>query len=503
MRRSILNDIGGFDVNSFGRGYGEENDYCLRAIKAGYKNIFALDVFVYHIGQVSFAPFASGYSKNQMILAAKHADYELRVKNYLDADLAKDARMRMDLYRLARKFGSRTAVFVTHVMKGGIEIHVRRLTARLAHDGFSVVYFNLDQGDAEYLSITIESGESIYAPSLEKISIAKHRETIADFLSWLNPDILHVHSFVGLSWHATLHLMKIIKSSRISYACTIHDYSAVCHRNHLVTREGFFCGLPPPDVCDACIRSDPDTPSYTHPIARREAYAHFLREAYLVIAPSDDTAKRLSAVFPSVKFTVRPHEEYSEIAKVAPTATSVSAKLRVAIVGAIGSHKGADVVRNLALDAKQRGLAVEFAIIGYSSIDTDTLENLGIEQTGLYASEAEALFHLRRLQPDLALFPSIWPETYCYALTLALDAGVFPVVFDLGAQAERLKNYDVGRVLDVSLVDRPSDLNDALLELHCENRPIREVRFATYPNIREYYYGSAEAKFSELSISGV
>ena len=42
------------DAEAFGKGYGEENDWCLRASKAGFVNLLAEDVYVYHAGQISF-----------------------------------------------------------------------------------------------------------------------------------------------------------------------------------------------------------------------------------------------------------------------------------------------------------------------------------------------------------------------------------------------------------------------------------------------------------------
>jgi len=38
--------VGELDAEHFGRGYGEENDFCQRAIAAGWRNVIAADVFV-------------------------------------------------------------------------------------------------------------------------------------------------------------------------------------------------------------------------------------------------------------------------------------------------------------------------------------------------------------------------------------------------------------------------------------------------------------------------
>ena len=53
--RQCLREIGGFDEAAFGKGYGEETDFCQRAIQHGWRNVLAADVFVFHVGEVSFS----------------------------------------------------------------------------------------------------------------------------------------------------------------------------------------------------------------------------------------------------------------------------------------------------------------------------------------------------------------------------------------------------------------------------------------------------------------
>ncbi|HAN29809.1 MAG TPA: glycosyl transferase, partial [Haliea salexigens] len=54
LRRDCLHEVGYFDVETFGRGYGEENDWCQRAKRAGWRNLHLANCFVYHKGGVSF-----------------------------------------------------------------------------------------------------------------------------------------------------------------------------------------------------------------------------------------------------------------------------------------------------------------------------------------------------------------------------------------------------------------------------------------------------------------
>lgn len=54
FRMKALLEIGGFDVNNFPTGYGEENDVCMRFLAGGYRLGIALDCFVHHLKSRSF-----------------------------------------------------------------------------------------------------------------------------------------------------------------------------------------------------------------------------------------------------------------------------------------------------------------------------------------------------------------------------------------------------------------------------------------------------------------
>jgi GT2 family glycosyltransferase/tetratricopeptide (TPR) repeat protein len=53
-RREVLDRVGGFD-ESFGLGFFDDDDLCVRARRAGFKLLVALDVFVHHFGSRTFA----------------------------------------------------------------------------------------------------------------------------------------------------------------------------------------------------------------------------------------------------------------------------------------------------------------------------------------------------------------------------------------------------------------------------------------------------------------
>ncbi len=87
IRRAALRQLGLFDERRFPRGYGEENDFSRRAVKAGWQNRLAADVFVQHVGGVSFAEEAQALQQEHgRRLQALHPEYEREVQTFISAD---------------------------------------------------------------------------------------------------------------------------------------------------------------------------------------------------------------------------------------------------------------------------------------------------------------------------------------------------------------------------------------------------------------------------------
>lgn len=82
--------------------------------------------------------------------------------------------------------------------------------------------------------------------------------------------------------------------------------------------------------------------------------------------------------------------------------------------------------------------------------------------TGRFEAD-EVVDLIRQQQADVAWLPSICPETWCFALSDAWRSGLRTVVFDIGAQAERVRATTLGFVLPLGLP--PSQINDMLLAL--------------------------------------
>lgn len=88
-----LKHVGLFDEVTFGRGYGEENDFCQRVEQAGFHNVLCDDAYVVHHGGASFGPLGLKPDEDSMErLLAKHPGYQGKVSDFIREDPLKTRR---------------------------------------------------------------------------------------------------------------------------------------------------------------------------------------------------------------------------------------------------------------------------------------------------------------------------------------------------------------------------------------------------------------------------
>ncbi len=98
IRRRALDELGLFDAETYGAGYGEENDFCMRASMAGWRNVLCDDTFVAHQGGQSFAQTEhQPGGENLKKLIQRYPDYEQRVAEFIQTDPIRPIREAIDL----------------------------------------------------------------------------------------------------------------------------------------------------------------------------------------------------------------------------------------------------------------------------------------------------------------------------------------------------------------------------------------------------------------------
>jgi glycosyltransferase involved in cell wall biosynthesis len=427
IRRACLDQVGLFDVENFGKGYGEENDFCVRAEHAGWVNLHNLDTFVRHAGGVSF-----GDSKSERELLAMqtirrlHPQYERDVQTFVQRDPAQQARMTLDLARLT--CGKRIVILnVIHNRAGGSVRHLDDMAQAFAEQSLFLTLTPLNGG----LSLHMQGPQEAFRlqwPSLED----EHWQHLLQTLRQLRVAHVHYHHLMG---HGPL-VAQLHQHLSVSHDFTAHDYFSYCPQITLTDEEDRYCGEKGLGQCQQCVKQRP-APGGLDIIEWRARSQPLLNTARYVLAPSQDTQRRMAGFAPTAHVVYAPHL-LLQTAPAQPVANPVNDRpLKVVVLGALSKIKGADTLEAVANMARQQQASVEFHLLGYGyrSLKTQPRANLTVH--GSY-QEQDLPDLLKWLDADMAWFPAQCPETYSYTLSACLAAGLPVMASDLGAFPERL-----------------------------------------------------------------
>lgn len=87
ISRRAIEEAGLFDEATFGRGYGEENDFSMRVRAAGMRNVLCDDAYVVHHGGASFGPLGVAPDSSSMQrLLSRHPGYLELVTHFIRED---------------------------------------------------------------------------------------------------------------------------------------------------------------------------------------------------------------------------------------------------------------------------------------------------------------------------------------------------------------------------------------------------------------------------------
>lgn len=428
IRRDCLNEVGAFDERHFGKGYGEENDFSMRAKALGWRNVLSADVFVYHAGSVSFADHQNHKKRHALaILNRLHPDYERLVHRHIIEDPARPFRLRVDLARLTQ---SRLPIvlFVIHERGGGTKKHVEEL-ARLFSSTAHFLLLHPGSNDQHLLS-WLHPDEALQLI----FNLPGDADALQECLQSLEVRRIHFHHTLGL------HPMVLELPARlgIPYDFTLHDYYPCCPQITLTDHHNHYCGEPAVVGCNRClairpVRDGGDIQTW------RQRYQPLITQAARVLAPSRDSAQRLARYFPTANILWAPHPDLDDRPCPPPQPLQLppDAPLRIVVLGALSPTKGADMLEQCALDACLRGLPLAFELIGYAYRALRCPPRGFLQVHGPY-DDTELPALLAAARPHLVWFPALWPETYSYTLSACLHLGLSVVVPDLGAFPERV-----------------------------------------------------------------
>lgn len=491
IKRACINDVGYFNEEEFGRGYGEENDFCQRILRCGYLNVIAPNIYVRHYGSTSF-----GADKTKLIrsaiakLAELHPNYALDVERFIAIDPLKKFRSRIDIARIKNLSSKYLITIISHNRGGGTERHVSELSRRIEDEEGFVLRFRPNHHDETFFEIDDDR-----FPNIGPFCLHADNQLFVHFLMEAEVDLLHLHHLVDLDLISADYFRITAKLANIPYDFTVHDYFSACPRINLIDQYGTYCSEPDISVCERCVKADDfiDIMNGRSVWEWRDRFGRMLRHARRVWVPNLDVANRMQRYFPTAKFDLRPHFDSSgsgQFQKNSTVSCNVErrdSRKKIAVLGVIGHHKGSSLLAEVARETLSLGLESEFVVIGYTDKDEELRSIGNVTITGPY-NDKDVVMLLKEQNPDFVWMSSIWPETYSYTLSHVLDGGFTPVAFNFGAVAERMNSLGVGKLLPLELMLRPENLANELNKID-SSEPMSVMRTVTnYGSIRRDYY---------------
>lgn len=434
VRRQVLDQTGLFDEKAFGRGYGEENDLCMRAAALGWRHVLACDTFVYHKGKVSFGADASSSEKRaQDILAERWPDYADAIDAHVRRDPPAPFRMAATL-ALFQTLDHPVILLVTHGLGGGVQRQINEIVRATA-------------GRASFLQLTsTHRGSEVTPPGLEghppAVLPGDRPDDLVTLLRFAGVSRVHVHHLLG----SDLDIRALIHRLGVPFDVTIHDYFGVCPQvNLLPWFDSQYCNEPDPAQCNACI-ADRSSHNARDIISWRRSNAWQFLEADRVICPSNDVKQRLARYGLASRAVVAPHEPVAEGQwQINPPSLAKGQKLRVALIGVLAQQKGLATVSAVAEHPDSATL--EIRLVGYPEQELAEPVRRKVKASGAYEEE-ELPDLLAKTAPHVVWFPAQWPETYSYTLSAAIEAGLPVVASNIGAFTERLAGRPLTWLID-------------------------------------------------------
>lgn len=264
IKRSLINEIGFFDAETFEKGYGEENDFCCRAELMGYKHVLCDDTFIYHKGTASFnteqkKALAESHIK---ILEDRYPDSMRNNHLFCMSKPYQEIRDNITEYvKLCN--GRKNILYILHLdfrddicgNVGGTQLHVKDLTFNLK-DTFNI--YVLAKDNKEYrLTCYINDEIYTYKYSNKNINIypmfhdLNQRKMLEDIISKFNINLVHVHHISQMS----LDVYYVAHERKIPIVTTIHDFYMLCPTYFLYNiNEHRFCSGISDERCKECMK---------------------------------------------------------------------------------------------------------------------------------------------------------------------------------------------------------------------------------------------------------
>jgi glycosyltransferase involved in cell wall biosynthesis/2-polyprenyl-3-methyl-5-hydroxy-6-metoxy-1,4-benzoquinol methylase len=442
MNIHALREVGLLDAETFGKGYGEENDWCQRAIKAGYENVQVDNLFVYHKHGGSFTSEEKQrlLDKNLASLALKHPDYNRDTAEYCRRDPSRTVRLYAMMKLLNQNFDVRTFAAFDHNLGGGATEYLEEKKKAVLKEGNRFLTIRYDIYNSRYYLIYEYKKYYLEFYEKELDAVLEQIQRIDEI--WIN-ELVTYQDF----YHVLERIARLKQEHGAHLKMLLHDFFSLCPAVNLMDDEGKYCGAACEKRCNSCIPHNRSNAclEYVSGSMWRNKWKEFLLCCDEILAFSDNTAKLFKKAYPDVyHLRVIPHKPHFllPLDKKAKTTETFN----IGLLGVLCYKKGLEVVKKMVEHIEKNHLDIRLKLIGVSDEEIDSPV---FSYTGRYARQ-ELPFLTLQEDIDMYLIPSIWPETFSYTSSEIMSMNVPLAVFPVGAPVERVKHYEKGLILSAA-----------------------------------------------------
>jgi len=509
IKRDVLNEIGLFDEAKFPRGYGEENEFCMRLKEHGYLNVVASKSFVFHKRSASFKDEKTTLIKEGRAEVDKaFPSYSTEVKMLLNNINFKNIRynVRKQLSNKNLKTPKKTVLFTISTITGGTPQTNKDLMNAISEFVHPLLLHCNAQKITLYDGLTlkvIESKKIEKQIRLVDLFSQEYDDFVKHILFSYGIDLLHIRH---IAWHS-LNLPKIASQLNISTIFSLHDFYIVCPNVNLIDENLKHCG-------GTCTSSEGEC---SLEIWGKDAYKPKLKHSFVnvwrkrmeekvipyvdrFITTSDSAKVLIEATYPSITkkpFNVIPHgRDFDYLNKdgtcILSTVPSHGNKIKMLFPGNIGESKGATFIKALK-EADVNG-RLEFHFLGTAK---HILTNKG-RHHGKY-NRKEFKSYIERIKPNFIGLFSIWPETYCHTLTEGWSCGIPTITFGMGAVEERINKHGGAWIINQ---DEPAEVLKKIVSIANDfedySKKIKDILVWQKTHIKQNSTDRMAAKYKEM-----
>ncbi len=446
VNKELVDKIGMFD-EIFGKGYGEENDWCQRAIENGYKNIHVTNLFVYHKHGGSFPSEEKQrlISQNLFTLNKKHPTYDEQIQKLISENKLEILREYLQIKIKNQQLN--TTLIIDHGLGGGANHYIDESIEKRVKNGEMLILLRYDFNVLKVYTIHFLALDLDY-----KFSVSNSVE-IFEMLSNLKINEIFINSLVSYpNVHEMIseiiYLQEKINSKLV---LPIHDFFPVCPSYTLLNQDMKYCEVPnDKNVCKNCL------------INNRNEFKIFEKEINIdewrnswnkinnlsdkIICFSNSSKDIYLKAYPKCKekIEVIPHNISGRYNKIYDT-NKKEDRVVIGILGAINEAKGANIVKDMVSYIDKNNLNIKVVVIGQITI---AINSKSFAVTGRYDKKELPNLVLKHKITKFFI-PLIWPETFSYTTDEIIQMAYPLTVFDLGAPAERVRNYELGKVIKI------------------------------------------------------